>query len=305
MMNRGLRFHLQLADGGRWGLMSSPGTSEWLGRFAKVLELAPGVEPGDRKLVFLHEEELGRMGHVEAIVPGANVEYPSAGWETRDIGMMKFGTHTEREDVVCLLREPDAWETEYMKMGESLLPVFHHAASTGGIPFHCALVEKDGQGILLGASGGIGKSTCARRIPAPWHALADDEALIVKTAPQTYVVHPFPTWSDYLWRRSERTWHVQNHVPLRAIFFLEQSETDLAIPVGQGQAAVTINHLAGQVCAFSWRELPARELYAFRLGFFHNASEISRSIPSFTLKVSLNGQFWTEIERVMGMTNDE
>jgi SynChlorMet cassette protein ScmC len=88
-------------------------------------------------------------------------------------------------------------------------------------------------------------------------------------------------------------------VSLSAVFFLEQTEIDQAVPLGQGKAAAMINQLAGQVCAQSWSGLPARELRASRLSSFDNASEISRVVPSFTLKVRLNGEFWREMDRVL------
>jgi SynChlorMet cassette protein ScmC len=169
----------------------------------------------------------------------------------------------------------------------------------GGLPLHAALVERNGMGILLAGHGGAGKSTCCQRLPSSWHALCDDETLVVINEEKQYFAHPFPTWSDYLWKRSERTWNVQKYVPLSAIFLLEQSETDEAIRIGQGQGATFINTLATDVCRRNWRNLDRKEERAQRKQLFQNACELARAVPAFKLRFSLNGRFWEKIEEVL------
>ena len=167
------------------------------------------------------------------------------------------------------------------------------------MPFHAALVQHSGVGILLAASGNTGKSTCCRRLRSPWQTLCDDEALIVRDDQQRYMAHPFPTWSNYLWRRSRQTWNVEKHVPLLAIFFLEQGEADAVYTMGGGQAAVSVTQSALQAYPPNWRELDVYERRAFRKKLFENACELVKSVPTYKLRVSLTGRFWDEIEAVL------
>jgi SynChlorMet cassette protein ScmC len=147
--------------------------------------------------------------------------------------------------------------------------------------------------------GNTGKSTCCRQLPHSWRALCDDEALIVRDDNRKYFVHPFPTWSDCLYQRSEKTWNVQQHVPLSVIFFLEKAETNEVIPIGQGQAAIFINQSATQVCQRSWINLDQQEESALREELFDNACELAKEIRVYKLRVSMNGRFWEKIEEVL------
>jgi SynChlorMet cassette protein ScmC len=181
----------------------------------------------------------------------------------------------------------------------SLYPIYERALNSGGLPFHAGVVERDGKGVLLAAPKNIGKSTCCRRIPRPWNALCDEETLIVQDAQRQYLAHPFPTWSDYLTRGSNRTWNVQRYIPLAAIFFLEQAEADKVIPLGQGEAAALMNQSAMQVCVRNWMNLDGEKMRAFRKKLFDNACELTWAIPIFKLRVSLTGRFWEEMEKVL------
>jgi SynChlorMet cassette protein ScmC len=187
-------------------------------------------------------------------------------------------------------------------MWQALTPIYQKVLAGGGFPFHCGFVSRDGQGVLLAAPGNTGKSTCCRRIPPPWKALSDDEALIVLSSNRReYLVHPMPTWSNFMWKREgfATSWKAEAAVPLRAIFFLEQSETEAVEPLGQGQAAVFIHESALQVCRRGWRNLEADRERAFKKKVFENACDLSQRIPSFLLKVSLTGRFWKKMDQAL------
>jgi SynChlorMet cassette protein ScmC len=199
-------------------------------------------------------------------------------------------------------------------MWQSLYPVYKKIQEAGGFPFHCGFVELNGQGCLLAAPGNTGKSTCCSRIPPPWRAVSDDEAVIVKLKEGKYVVHPMPTWSNFLWRDREGTagwagntkppatrftWRAEESIPLKAVFFLEQAPEDSLEVVSQGQAAVYMNDSASQVCRRSWRKLDPEIERGYKRRVFQNACELSKSVPSFLLKVSLTGRFWEKMEEAL------
>jgi SynChlorMet cassette protein ScmC len=164
----------------------------------------------------------------------------------------------------------------------------------------CWLLQQiQGKGILLAAPADTGKSTCCRRLPPPWKALCDEETLVLSNDAKHYIAHPFPTWSDYFRKRSHRTWDVQRHIPVSALFFLEQSEEDEVIPLGKGEAAVLAQQLAIHVCYRYFTHLDHEQVRTRKEILFENACEIAKTIPAFKLRVSLTGRFWEKIEAVI------
>jgi SynChlorMet cassette protein ScmC len=224
--------------------------------------------------------------------------FPRSGCKIHDFRLLRLWSHDDVPDVICEIRGEDNHEQDIIRMWCSLHPIYQSCQESGGLPLHAALIERDGEGILLAGHGGAGKSTCCQRLPSPWHALCDDESLIVRDGQERYFAHPFPTWSDYLWKRSERTWNVQQFLPLAAIFFLEQADTDEAIPIGQGQAATFINQLAMDICQRNWRHLDRKEETVQRKQFFENACQLAKAAPAFILRITLTGRFWEEIEKI-------
>jgi SynChlorMet cassette protein ScmC len=276
-------YGLRVADGQRWQLLARDHASGWLRELASIMELKPSKGECDHRIVFVSSRRGTKDGR-------SSVSGPS---------LVKYPLHPHPNDVIVELPPVTVGEEGYAAMSDALLPIFSQVTSKGGLPFHSALVEKDGKGILLGGTSGIGKSTCSRRIPRPWRALADDLALIVRTGDRSYAVHPLPTWSDYFWHRGTPTWRVETSVPLSAVFLLERSEHDLAAPVGQGEAALRLYRLAGEASRLCLGRASVPELKPVRLDSFDSASAIARAVPCFTLKVSLKGRFWEEIERVV------
>ena len=130
--------------------------------------------------------------------------------------------------------------------------------------------------------------------------MCDDEVLVVFDNQENFRAHPFPTWSDYLWRGSEKTWNVQYSVPLCGVFFIEQSEVDEVVPLGKCESAVYMNESSTQVCRKYWGRADNEYQRTFRKNLFVNACGMAKKIPAFRLRVSLHGRFWEEIERILG-----
>jgi SynChlorMet cassette protein ScmC len=293
------RYLLRLGNGHGWEMVADERVGSWLDRLASIMRLE-SCEPGRRpQLVFTRRKPGASWMNNPAFrrIRDLSGNLPQSGWEVNSLWSVHFWTHCGVPDVICELEEGDE-ELEIVMMELSLYPAYVQVQETGGLPFHTALVERDGKAVLLPASGGTGKSTCCRRIPHPWRALSDDLSLVVADGNGNFRAHPFPTWSDYLCRRAETTWDVQRHLPLSAIFFLEQGETDEAIPIGQGQAAALIAESAGQICRFFLRDLAEGKKRMIAGKIFRNACEISKAIPAFRLRVSMEGRFWEAMERI-------
>ena len=225
---------------------------------------------------------------------------PDNAWDSHDLQTLCVWFHKYLPDAICKLLPIGDPVLEITTMWRALYTIYLQSINRGGLPFHAGLVEKKGRGILLAGPGDTGKSTCCRRLPDDWKPLCDDETLVVLDNEKRFRAHPFPTWSDYLENASDNTWDVQYSVPLRAVFFLEQSETDETIAIGQGTAAALTVESVAQVFAKYWRTADWDLQRKIRRQVFDNACRLAKRIPAFKLRVSLNGRFWEKIEQALG-----
>lgn len=287
---------MQLGDGQCWRITMSKGLEAWMDKLACIMELKACNANGGSKLIYtIGKNENNDADHNESRRAQGNY-----GWKYHDLSTLCVWYHGDYNDVVCEVKPFGNRESEIVTMWNALYPIYQKSISMGGLPFHAGLIELDGRGVILAGPGDTGKSTCCSRLPDYWNPMCDDEALVVVDNEGKFRAHPFPTWSDYLWRRSEKTWNVQRSVPIFGVFFVEQSEDDEAVSLGEGKAAVYMTESATQVCRKYWRRADDEYQRTFRRNLFVNASEIAKKIPAFRLRVNLHGRFWEEIERVLG-----
>lgn len=169
----------------------------------------------------------------------------------------------------------------------------------GGFLLHSALAERDGQGFLLAGPSGVGKTTSSLRLPSPWRSLSDDATLVVRDHQGGYWAHPWPTWSRFMFGGPGGRWEVEAAVPLRGIFFLEQTPEDRIEHVGDGHAATLLFELAEQLVSVLNHSLETRQQRTLRLLRFDNVCALAKAVPAHRLHLSLTGAFWEEIERVL------
>jgi SynChlorMet cassette protein ScmC len=163
----------------------------------------------------------------------------------------------------------------------------------GGIPVHAAMLEKNGQAVLVAAPGGTGKSTCARRIPLPWTAPCDDSVLLLPCKGK-YFGHPLPTWSDHLIRKDyNRKWDIGHAVPVTGLWFLEHGEEDGISPVGKGEAATRLYQSAVQISGPCVRKPENEDLHNdWHTALFNRCCDAASHLSCGILRVSLTGKFW-------------
>jgi len=296
-------YRLQFANDQGVLIVGSCGARRWVNKLSSIMRMKPAAAEscGLPKVIFTQRpsHKAGFEDPAFGLDNGIKLHLPMSGWQVRYLSLIRVWSHDNTPDLIVELEGQQTHKLEIIRMWLARFPIYEQVQETGGLPFHAALIEWNRLGVLLAASGGTGKSTCCLRLPPPWHVLCDDETLIVRDHQARYLAHPFPTWSDYLFRRSKRTWNVQRHVPLYAIFFLEQAEADDIIPIGQGQATVLISQSTTEVCCRSWENLDRRVIRALRKKLFDNACQLARTIPAFILHVSRFGTFWDEIEMVL------
>ena len=296
------RYLLRLANDQGWEIVAGGGAERWVEKLAWIMHLHFCESTGYPKLVFMRKR-LDRdwwRQPVSRLARNISVDLPNRGWIAHDLRSLQLWVHDDVPDVVCEMGDETDHDLDILRMWLALSPVYKRALESGGLPLHAALVERNGMGVLLSAPGGTGKSTCCRRIPPPWKPLCDDLTLVVMGNHKQYRAHPLPTWSNYLWKISDGTWDVQRHIPLSALFFLEQGAADEVVPVGQGQASVLITESATQVYQSIWTNFVDEEKRGLKERVFENACELAGLIPAFKLRVSMQGQFWERMEQILG-----
>jgi SynChlorMet cassette protein ScmC len=277
-------YSLHLSDGNSWWITSDDENLWILEKFADIMQLKESQSNGLPYFIFANSKSESENG-----------------WESFNLNAFRIWYRNNDPDIVCEVRENLNDTLLYLDMWNSLKVIYLRSFRMNGLPFHAGLAEYKGRGILLSADTGKGKSTCCRRLPEHWKPLCDDEALVVLDKQRGYVAHPFPTWSEYLMKQSENKWNVQYSVPLSAIFFLEKSKKDEAIPIPVNQSSIFITNSAVHAMYMFCSSLAYDEELKLIRDIFNSAYELATAIPVFRLHVSRDGRFWEEIEKVLGL----
>ena len=263
---------LQLADGAVWAL--EPGNAraaEMTAQLAEVMRLSPQPAPERRIRLWLDERRRApRLAQSD---------------EERLLNCV-MGRATTRDDLAT-------------QMTFLALLIAQDAQNRGAVLIHGALAERDGQGVILAAPGGTGKSTASRRFPPPWRSLSDDATLVVRDTQGRCWAHPWPTWSRFFPGGAGGSWEVWEAIPLRAFFFLVQAPHERLERVGAGQAACLLSESSEQVSQLMALDKSEEGMRRLRRQRFENACELARLIPCHILELSLHGKFWENIESVL------
>jgi len=235
----------------------------------------------------------------------------TAAWDKKPmVNLLGHGT------AVCNLFPPTNQDMLVIGMSQLALALVRDIQSRGGVLLHGALAEfpfnstrnkkfgTAGDGILLAGPGTVGKTTASRRLPPPWRALSDDAALVVRDQSGQYWAHPWPTWSRFYSTGGipgpGGSWDVQYAVPLRAVFFISQAPQDHAEPLNTAGAATTmlmevVQHVSGTLT----RHLQDEEIQDLYKEQLMAVETLAKAVPAYNLHISLTGEFWKEIERVL------
>ena len=293
--------NMGLSNGFVWKVRGKAVSAQWCEELAAILGVSrttggPGADLWIEQGKFRAGQPFNPSTLLDLSSHGVASPGPSDVRAWSDLVLLR---HEELAYVIAGLGEVGDREGRIDQMRRAMLPFYEAVAARGGLPLHAALAEIGGQGVILAGVSGAGKSTCSRRFPAPWRILSDDLAVVVPCEDGTLRAHPLPTWSAVKAQTVERPCVLQHSVPVRAIFFLVQSDTETAVPVGAGRAALSIYDAAMQVFMsvdFA-AGIPGGSTYTRIL--FENAAEMAAAVPAFVLQVSLRGCFWECIERAL------
>jgi SynChlorMet cassette protein ScmC len=273
-------YRLNLAGAMSMDLVTTAKSDAWIQKVARIMHLE-GVS--HRKTARLQCRTSG-------------LECPGKRYGVLTIYSDGNGTH-----LVSDVRAEMPRELTVREVWQSFYPFYRHLVEVGGLPLHAALLRREARCVLLAARAGAGKSTCCRRLPPGWEPICDEEVVLVPFTDGTWHVYPFPTWSDIVERKLDRTWHVQRNYPLSAMFFLERGEIDSAEPAGEGEAVIYLSRRAREKCFFYDWGLERHEALGFRQKLFENVCSVAATLPAFKLVVSREGRFWEEMGKVLNV----
>jgi len=301
VLARNCRYALELADGCVWVFAASEGVRGWLDELARIMELRPAEEKGTHQIYF------SGAGDLKASNSAGTIQSEPAdkdGWRFyKNGGINRIWRHETIPTVHMDLNEAFVAhpEIKYINMWSALREIHRYALiKADGTPMHAALAAYQGRGVLIAAPGETGKSTCCRRLPGYWQTLCDDQALVLRDRNGGFRAHPFPTWSDHLWRESKNSWTVERTVPLAALFFLEQAAVDEVLPLNEPtQTVLKLFQSAKEIWEPAWARIERKEKAGQLSMLFRNVSQLGRVVPAFRLRATLDGEFWKEMEAVL------
>lgn len=199
--------------------------------------------------------------------------------------------------VACCLPEPTNPDMQAIGMERIANIIARESLVRGGLLLHAALAEYQGSGFIMAGPGGVGKSTASSRLPSPWRSICDDKALVVRDQAGRWWAHPWPTWSRFFFDGPGGSWSVEQAVPLRAILFLLQSPFDELEPLNSTQAAALLLESALNSTQAAASHVPTSNS-PIPVGV-RASKALASAVPAYQLKLSLDGRFWEEIERVL------
>jgi len=282
-----------------WAFEASGTAEKWLESFARAMGIAPGEGRADRRIHFeVMPRRPGEFFGPRLVCCVRSL--PAGEWKLREFQDMVFFEHPALSEVICEIASGADWPRQAHQMRQALLPVYIDALLSGGLPVHGALVEIDGSGVILAGRSGAGKSTACRRLSPPWRVLGDDLCLVVSDISGDYRAHPLPTWSAIRENGGPGVCRAGASVPLRAVFFLEQSSGDECLDLKKNTAAISMAGAAVEVFRSIDFGFPRREEPAVKKALYANASSMASKIPACLLRLSLTGRFWERIEEALG-----
>ena len=278
---------LTLADCSNWDIIPNCDNAfKVVLDFAKIMRLKQhnsitntGYGSGSFQRIYIN---------IESCFPGKLQNYNKVHIKVKDV-----------DNVVCTNKPEINGDTPVQLLIHLSMVICREMQSRGGILLHGALAALDGKGVIFAGPGGRGKTTASQRLPCYWRQLCDDTTLVVCDNRGLYWAHPWPTWSNFMFKRSGGSWNVEHAVPLRGIFFLEQNLKDDFEPLGIAQNVCLLNASAEQASWLTLNHTDKDTIRKIRQQRFDNICLLAQSVPSYVLRFSRKGAFWNEIERAL------
>ncbi|MEQ8224892.1 MAG: SynChlorMet cassette protein ScmC [Candidatus Eremiobacterota bacterium] len=260
------------------------GNSDLLNKLSKAMSLADLKSP-NKIFLFKKKDDIHE-------IPKKYFDF-KLGWNLQDNLSSRYLTHEILKDIIISLKP----ENDYMGFKNMFFPVWHQVIKEGGLPLHCALLEKNGKGLLFIAPNSGGKSTISNLASSPWEVRSDDMNIIIDRK-----AFPLPTWSYFTHKShlsSRRTWDTLRPSPVMEVFFLEKSKEDRVGGMTNGEAVMRIVSSVTEINEQDFKYMDLVRLRTLRRLIFDNAWNLAKITPCHILKFNKEGNPWEKIEEVM------
>ena len=279
-------FTAVFSNGRSWGFFNLDKAS-FLDKFFKIIDLSPGSDHCDGKVVLANSARLA----------GISISSDAQFIHYKDVPLLAFYSFEQLNFFFFYD------QTEGLKINRvvqlSLAPLIAVTHRDLGICLHAALIETPSGGVLLVGASGAGKTTCCSRLLSGWRAWSDDMTMVLPSSEFEYFAHPLPTFSRLDLNISHPCWNLQKSISVKAIFFIDQGDSDSIQMVGKGQAAALLFQHEPKIYSRIFRNFPARHRLKNNISRFESAYKLSEHIPCYKLKISLKGHFWNLINEVL------
>jgi len=237
------KYHVQLSPDVQWSIGNTIDCAEWTNEFCKVLEL-PQHENSESipKLIFTTDSE-----HFLEHPIFQRSGFPELSWTNYKYFGSRIWYNNHTPDLFCQITKPETFDDKIYSMWAVVHAVYRRAVQIGGTPLHAAISEQDGKGIVFAAPGGGGKSTTSKRLSENFNLHGDDEVLVLPDGSGSFIAHPFPTWSNFMYKRPKVSWNVEKMIPLKAAFFVEKADREEIIPLKSHEASALFNQSIRQI----------------------------------------------------------
>ena len=246
-------------------------TGDFIAALAHTMNLTESGNVGRKVLVYVSESKIGFPG----------IKLPE----------------NDYDPIICSLlpaNNPDMFNIQVQRIAQAVVA---DVIRKNGALIHGGLCSFKGCGAVMAGVGSIGKTTASNRLPDPWISYSDDATLIIPNDTGGHNAHPWPTWSRFYWGGPGGTWDVEKSLPLSAIFFLKQSETDYVELINKYQVKSMLIDTIEHVTRSNQRQ--EKEKQNFLKKCLKSANNIAAAIPAYRLGLTLEGEFWKEMEKVM------
>ncbi len=203
----------------------------------------------------------------------------------------------QQEPIICYLRpahNPDMFNIQIQRIAQT---VAADVIFKGGALIHGGLCRFKGYGAVMAGAGNIGKTTASNRLPFTWISCSDDSTLIIPHSTGGFKAHPWPTWSRFYQGGPDGEWEVERGITLTAIFFLKQSKKNGVEPLDSARVKALLIDTIEHVTRLN--RTTGKDKHNFIKKCIQSAEKIASEIPAYRLGVSLEGEFWKEMEKVM------
>lgn len=249
-------------------------SGDFIAALAHTMNLTESVEVGRKVFVYVSKKKIGFPG---IILPG-----------------------NDHEPIICRLfpaSNPDIFTIQIQKIAQAVVA---DIICKGGTLMHGGLCSLRGYGAVMAGPGSVGKTTASNRLPSPWKSYSDDATLVIPDGTGGFNAHPWPTWSRFCQGGPGGVWDVEEGIPLAALFFLRQSKTDSLEVVDEHHAkAMIIDTIEHVTRSIRWRVKDKRDYVQKCIS---SADNIVSVVPAYRLAVSIEGEFWRKMEKVMPST---